>query len=605
MGARAAKEARAPPELVEAFARNGCTVDRVVTTPGGGLAALACTRARVYEGAAADTARQILAGAGVHKQVVYVRGTPYEMGLALGRLVPEQVEAVCTTYLNHITPQYLSADMDAAMAAAPLLYKFAYEFILASVTDALTEGAVRAFWATHARGDVPAWYLDELRGLVDGAAEYSSAVTLDRLIAANCGVDYMLMLTLSGRLIEFVRREWMRLPDDFRARVPFRDEFVAAPDMCSVFMASGAATASGRDAFMARDFQFPTAHVFHTYGTLMVRAPQGRAAHIDVSMPGLVGGVTCLGARGLAVGVNMVRAGAADTDRVGLGALGTLRELAETCATVADVEAVLRARHHGVSWIYYALDGAGEARVFEVVPPMDGVAFRAERVAYAVPRVPEDPNGVYARTGTNPRGYTDATALQWSVPLLRSTGHADLADPRRWRPDGRLFDSWQQERVALQSLSNAYFPPWRATPGIVVATNMFLTPAARVYQMDRVSSIVERTAWGNQWRYDSLVAEGRAHWGHIDFERCREIITFLSPWKQPAYPQNQQFRTSHAVLGAFGVPGREYAPPAGDVMISGALSVIDVRALRIENRTGYWGSDPYALCLRDFLERAA
>ena len=71
---------------------------------------------------------------------------------------------------------------------------------------------------------------------------------------------------------------------------------------------------------------------------------------------------------------------------------------------------------------------------------------------------------------------------------------------------------------------------------------------------------------------------------NLFFLVCRSEVKNLE--KNNGSVEAVTFRTSHAA----------------EVMISGALSVIDVRALRIENRTGYWGSDPYALCLRDFLE---
>lgn len=611
--------------LQAAFAKDQCVVERIHEY-GEGLLCVARTSAANYVDYALDaeeTARRILHKEGPLKRVIYVRGSAYEMGFLMGRHFPNQVEAVCTTYINHMTPQFLSESLDMAMMSAPLFYQSVYEVLLTTLTEVLIQGSNRAFRVAIDKGDIPPRSVDELRGLVDGANSTAllSAVTMERVVAANYGLDYMVALVMSGQLLQRLKQEWSQLPPAFQNQVPFNDSFVGMPDMCNAFMASKKATAND-DIFLMRDFQFTNAHVYHRFCTLVIRAPteHGRMTHMDVTMPGLIGAVTSLNAAGVALGVNMVRSGAVDRERLGLGSMLMFREVMETCRDVDDTERCLKQHHKGVPWLFYAIDAHGTMRVFEQIAEVweaklterqwvDRASIRAvmppdaDLVAW---KLPQHERGIWARTGTHPTGQDDQLR-RWNEPMVRALKHPELVEPARWQPGGFLYPSWMDEQETVRTVSNYYFPPWRPIgPDVTVVNNSFLNPVLRLTQMNWISTLAERISVGNQWRYDTLVSQLKQQYGTLTYETCKEIITFLSPWKQPGYPQNApSYRHGIPSFIEYMRPHPTQSPPKlheTAVLISGSISLVDVKRRRVENRSGYWGNEFYALTLTHYLD---
>ena len=66
----------------------------------------------------------------------------------------------------------------------------------------------------------------------------------------------------------------------------------------------------GTGVLFARDLQLPTGNVFQETATLiMYVSNDGRAPHVAVTAPGLVGSITAFGLNGVSMGVDVVRGG--------------------------------------------------------------------------------------------------------------------------------------------------------------------------------------------------------------------------------------------------------------------------------------------------------
>lgn len=608
--------------LSDAFERDQCTLERTWTY---NTATLACAKTRSInhiEGLTDpdEMARRILKQEGSCRRVYLVTGEPYDMGFVIGMALSDQVESMCTTYLNHISPQFISEEFDVMMRTTPALYQTAYELILSVVSDILVKESFKAFKQSVQRGDIPQRYLDEMRGVFDGANSVNlvSGITWERIVACNYGLDYLMCEVFSGKLLERIRHAWPRLPEEVREKVPqFRTEFMCAPDMCNAAMLSGEATRSGEDVYLLRDFQFSNAHVFHRNCTMIIRKPLGRQAHIAVAMPGMIGHVTYLNESGVAGGVNLVRSSAVDPDRIGIGCMFLLREMAERGRSSIHTERIMKEYYMGAPWLMYSLDRSGDGRVYEMIAAKHEANLTVDHwVSHEMRKLfPSQEllnlwrngwhtQGVWSRTGRpESNDQNDSVLRTWNVPLLGERW-ANVLETQRWKPGAALFNSWTDEAEFSKDVGNMYFCPWRYIGnGCVVISNAFVNPLLRLTQMGRIANISTRFATGVQWRYDTMTSLIKEGWGLFDMNKCKDTISFLSPWKRPLYPQNTERRgVQH--LEDFLSSKRTNLEPDKErdnaVPIAGALSVVDICNGVISTKTGYWGSQFYTLTLGNY-----
>jgi len=612
--------------LRAAFDNDDCKLDAVHTYGSTGILAVAHTRrAMTYTDHGPDVylaAKRVLSNGGVPKRVYYVRGTPREMGYLMGSVAWGGVEDMCTTWVEHLPPQFVSESLDVTMMAQPALFQSAYQLVLRTITDVLVEGAVSSFNEAVRAGDIPTRFVEEMKGLHDGVRSVRtvSNVTWERVIAANYGMDYLMREVLSGRLLERIQGVWERLPTEVTRLVPkFLSKYLVIPDMCNAAMAWGPATRSGHDVFMMRDFQFHNARVFHRRCTMIVRIPLGHGCkpHLAVAMPGMVGHVTSVNASGVATGMNLVHSTAVDTDRLGAGCMFMMRHIAETADSSADVEFELRRHHRGVPWIYYSIDSKGDCRVFETFAKRwEGhltadkwVTRHRTRLDAPSPQemaawVPpgDSSHGVWRRSlpRSCPPKAAEDTLRAWTNRMAGPLGHPEISQPQRWDDGGALFNSWVDEKNSVEGLSYQYFPPWRNhSPGVCVVNNSFLNPLLRLTQMSQGARMACRSATGNQWRYDTLSNLLLQRYGDIDGDVATGIVDFLSPWKRPLYPQNTGHRARHLALPP--LEGGGDNPDKEGVVVAGALSMVDAVRMSIKTKTGYWGCQFYTLTLTHYL----
>ena len=502
------------------------------------------------------------------QRIIYVRGTPYELGFLMGMLCHQEIEEICTVYIPHMIPHFISEDFDRRMKCEPILFQLAYKVLLEIITDIIVRDSVVYFQASLDQGSIPGEYLRELTGIYEGchAKQTMSHVSMSRLIAANYGLDYLMITLLSGRLFRQIETIWNEVRQEYPTLPPFHREFLAPPDMCNAALLSGRAAPDGP--FLLRDFQFYNARMFDTSCTHIIRHPTGKLLSCVVGIPGFIGGVTVLNEKGLACGFNMVRSEAVSLKNMGMGAMMTIRYIADNALSVEDMETKLRTLSRGCAWIYYGVDSR-EYRVFETITNDYPILAK---IPPQLKRWYQEVAGVWSRTEVAP--VAPRQLFEWSRQLKPPY---DLT-LSQWT-GAAMSPDWKTDRKMSAKLSNMYFPPWRqGEPGICVATNSFLNPLLRVTQMNEISRFLERVALCNQWRYDTLMAKLQAQYGHLTRESCQEIIQFLSPKNVPDYPENTTNQ------------------------LRGALSVVDTRNLIITSKYGTWDSPWVQLDLHHYLK---
>lgn len=570
---------------------------------------------------------------GPHKKMYYVTGDHYTMGFIIGKMCAQEIEEMCTTYLNHLIPQFLSEALDFAMRSAPSFIRKAYERFLNMVTSLVMAEAVPVYEMAVKKKSIPDELHQELLGLVAGAQDSRTvtAVTYERLVTSNYGFDFLLSEGFSGRLVTRLKTSWEKMPKDIQDQVPFKDQYMIIPDMCNAFMVSGKATKSGHGSYLFRDFQLNSAHVFHRLCTIIIRKPKD-TGHMSaaVAMPGMIGCVTGLNQYGVASGVNLVRSSAVDKNQdLGIGCMMMIRKMTQEAKSVDDIPKLFEDNYLGCPWLFYAADAQGKQKVFEVIAKstdhketlipekwVDPKIYRPDK--YPTPKDMQHWHSTQHKFGTGvwPRDslYTtesdDQQLLTWNQKIDELTPTHLLTEKERWKPGNFIHDQWQDEEKQIGKYGNLYFPPWKhIQPGVTVITNSFLNPCTRITQMTALANYVERIATGNQWRFDKITKTLMDSYGNIDLEAGKTLIQFLSPWKEPGYPQNTRIRrkppsfeeiiqllqNEKCSLGEEDLH-RNQGYEAG-VLISGALSVVDCVQRTMENKSGYWGTDFYKVTL--------
>ncbi len=126
-----------------------------------------------------------------------------------------------------------------------------------------------SFNLQYPNGIWPEELVEEMRGIAAGCAylDSNTPVNLERIVALNYGFDFISALAFSGNFSGFIHSLALRkqadgwLPADRFAAVMQllgQQGIFAFPVHCDAVAIRGSATASGRDVYFARAFQFVT-----------------------------------------------------------------------------------------------------------------------------------------------------------------------------------------------------------------------------------------------------------------------------------------------------------------------------------------------------------
>ena len=369
--------------------------------------------------------------------------------------------------------------------------------------------------------------------------------------------------------------------------------------MCNGFSLAGAAAGQGH--FFGRDFMFPTAGIFGERACHIVYNPDGPAGttrfpFISLTAPGMIGSVTGMNSKGVAIGVEVAPSMAADVRTVGLNSLVLNRHVVETAADADAAAGVIINAPRTVPWIYIVADGTTDkAFVAETVnfcdtidfvsfppkkyvkkclfsrhPPLPGRSFLESH-----PTAPQN-KGVMIRWGDY--AY-DPAYLALDASLFQRFG--GTLDPHALDEDGYFNKTYDDGNCP----GPFYFPPQRESRSdVILTTNHFIIPEMRYTAMHPwLKKMFGTLVQDSQWRYDALnemilhelAAAGSAG---IGYATAKRILDFLSPTG----------------------PNSGYYGTSADV-IEGAQSLCDLKNLTIESRYGHYKDDWVFMDLKKYL----
>ncbi len=263
----------------------------------------------------------VLAEEGEGVRVVHLAGTPYELGRQHGELLREEVRASVARLLGYFR-RYLKI---------PLIRSWAVNWWLETA------------WR-RARPFVPSAYLDELRGLSEGAG-----VPLRELIRLHA------------------------IPERTYA--------------CSSFAAWGRATLDGRLLHL-RNLDWTIEAGAQRFATVFVVRPTGKRAFINVGWAGFIGVLSGVNEARLSIG--QIGAETVDLSYRGLPMPWLIRKVLEEAGDLAQAEQIIRAAPRTVGINYVVADATARRAIAlettrELVAAFEADDPRERAVSYARP----------------------------------------------------------------------------------------------------------------------------------------------------------------------------------------------------------------------------
>ncbi len=544
---------------------------------------------------------------GAPKRACYVEGDGYHMGWLIGAMREPDVARMAGDFTDNVAFAFVGADSAAEEGALPRLKDLVVRII--------------ALASERMLPDIPDEQVREIDGIVDGcrAANPSTRVRRERLLALNLGIDCLLAHIYTGRLF---------------AERGVSPGMLRAPIGCNVFSLSGAA--AGGKHFFGRDFMFPTADVYQDTACLIIHAPDDRPGSpclpfVSQTAPGLVGTMAALNSAGLAVGVDMLPSSLSDPARPGLNSLLLIRDCVQSCPTAKDAVKRIQEAPRGVSWLYPVADAGGDAFIveagrrlgsreafplFDHVPAhyrrrLPGPAYiRRMRKRYGTPG-PERGMIVRGREYRYPGSYIQdwneglwhAYMSSWITVLLgllklRSAAAESRRGELRSLLAGRDFSP---EMFAERGFVNSswkgrncpgpfYFAPQREDrPDVLLATNHCITPEMRLTSMNEWIALLTGANQNEiQWRYDELNRQildalDRMPAG-VDAPTAWRLIDFLRP--DGMFP--------------------EFYNPGGAldwrrVQVHGSVTLCELTGRTLTSLFGYYGDEAVTISLSRYL----
>jgi len=245
--------------------------------------------------------------------VLRLEGTPYEMGLQYGKLVPEGIRD--------------AADVLANDMAYSVIFSYAE-------TSGLRDMALE-----HSYPDV----LEECRGIARGARQAG----VDNFAYEDC-------VTAANLLLILEQLSSMN------------------PGGCTQFVACEDATSDGTMVH-ARNMDWGRMQFIIDNPLIIVRRPEGKIPWVEIGIPGVLLTLTAMNSEGLTVANNECYC-QADRGTEGNSHPQMARQIMQECTSVDEAEAFLRAQDHASAEALVISDGkSGDAAAFEMSATHMGV----------------------------------------------------------------------------------------------------------------------------------------------------------------------------------------------------------------------------------------
>lgn len=284
-------------------------------------AVLAAVFACVLQSAPASAAPGVEKVNGIY--VITLEGSPYDMGHQQGSLLKDEIKLVYKQYLYK-----------------KVIEEWTKQIAILGKGGAKAYSDPRGTLLAHAKANepyIPEEYLEEMRGLADGA-----------------GLKYEDVLILSSHV----------------------DYFAI---LCSTFVARGPKTADGA-LIEGRNLDWAKGGLkeLDAYSAVIVRKPNTGHAFASVIYPGIVGDLTTINDAGVAVELNFSMAVEEENGDSGVPALILVRMLAQYAESTDQAEKIIRDAKRIAGYNVVVADGkTGDARLIELTAKtVDTLGFK-------------------------------------------------------------------------------------------------------------------------------------------------------------------------------------------------------------------------------------
>lgn len=462
-----------------------------------------------------------------------------QLGNAIGKFRPRQLEAMLSTYIRHLLPTFAGEEVDELLThdpgLAPLLESFEGWMLHLTAQDLLRHGQ---FY----KRQCPAM-CEEIRGLTQALQGKTDLEHVElRLYCINLGCDLLSKLLNRGSLhtsflaylsshassqalLRMLRQLFKLLNHRRERKIADLDDMLGAGFGlgCDSFAARCPST---KRVSFGRSFQLPNGRVFDKCACIRVLV-DGRQVIVESGAVGLCAGVTALsvvGGKSFAVAVNMFRAlfdpAQAHHDggvpALAVVALAAKRYRGDSCEEMARYVAKLP---RASAWIF-PMCTAEEAGVLESVGKHRLPVAQAQTVAHAgidllSTRVLLDPKlldaGLWYDEGSAYRSFafkTPRVVRELNKSLFRARAPACLDDEEIQAAENAVLV--EGEKHVPSWLGTNFFPLTEANPNLVIASNSAQIPLLRAFQFraapDKATQLTSRAI---DYRYIKLCEEAK------------------------------------------------------------------------------------------------
>ncbi|MEW6078445.1 MAG: C45 family autoproteolytic acyltransferase/hydrolase [Thermodesulfobacteriota bacterium] len=309
--------------------------------------------ARTYAPDGKGYLEYITTDTGHQQPFLHLEGTGYEMGFQHGYLMGTAcTNTLSEAFLIDFCSEYIMELGDFGDIIVNLLLADVGEWVGLDYGESGMRPADFLLFAfkriaKHNEQYIPPEYLDEMRGIVDGAAAVGVVLDYEEVLLVNVGFDALLSFAYP-------------LATPVLATASALGQVTGIQLACNAFVMDGNATV-GDSLYMGRDFMFSGQRL--TDNPLIYEfCGDGRNRVVSVGITGLIGSMAAMNEKGLGIGMDMVPSGDCTPADFGMGCLLTARHAMEQADELSQGLSVIQNAKRGVSWLYVLADGRGVER---------------------------------------------------------------------------------------------------------------------------------------------------------------------------------------------------------------------------------------------------
>ena len=495
------------------------------------------------------------------KSFLILQGSSYSMGYQMGALMAPEVETMATEFIRNIAASTFGIDYDTAPALIDFLINEALILCRLAVQN----------------GDIPANLIEEMYGVVDGAASEGYHVSFNNILLLNCGSDSIYSIMYTGSLPSFNDLdELLKENPSYRENIQIMDKrvyFPRAQDLqfgCNGFVVTGNATRNS-GTYHGRDFMYSTGGMYQDLAYVAVYLPDTGYPFASVSAPGWVCAPTAFNSEGVSMGTEVVMSEAVNLEP-GIGCLMVIRDTVQHSANLDEAIEHIKSLKRGVPWLYVLADDTVSERYSNGVivesgrqePPFTGPDLLPSCEQWYLSGAPVYFFGASYNTAKDYISLLDQEILPDRGVMTRDMS---WEFPEEFEGIDKTVD------IAGVGIG-IYFPEQRESwPDAVLCTNHYIIPRMRFTSLSPWMMIQPFLQTKTSFhRYEKLYEILDLEYGAITFEKARHIIDYLNP--------NSVYRS---------IVDREYYEP-GD-SIKGHHAVINNSTRELMCLYGYYGSE--------------